>query len=56
MFSHEPFRCAVSALGEDAVMFSVDHPFESMMVASAWFDKLELLPEHREKAAWKNAS
>jgi 2,3-dihydroxybenzoate decarboxylase len=30
MFSESPLLCALRELGEDAVMFSVDHPFESM--------------------------
>ena len=56
MFSDEPFACALQALGEDAVMFSVDHPFESMSEASAWFDDAPVTEAVREKAAWRNAS
>ena len=33
MFSDSPLLCALRELGEDAVMFSVDHPFESMATA-----------------------
>jgi 2,3-dihydroxybenzoate decarboxylase len=29
-FSDEPLRCALDALGEDNVMYSIDYPFESM--------------------------
>jgi 2,3-dihydroxybenzoate decarboxylase len=38
VFSDEPLMCAIKALGEDSIMFSVDHPFENMEKASVWFD------------------
>ncbi len=56
MFSDEPFACALQAMGEDAVMFSVDHPFESMSEAGNWFDKAPMTEPAREKVAWRNAT
>ena len=54
-FSDEPLACALQALGEEAVMFSVDHPFESMSDASAWLDKAPVSEPVREKISWRNA-
>lgn len=56
MFSDEPFACALKAMGEDALMFSVDHPFESMSEAGAWFDKAPIADAVREKVSWGNAT
>ncbi len=36
-FSDEPLDCALEALGEDSIMFSVDPRFEEMKEASAWW-------------------
>lgn len=55
-FSDVPLQCSLQALGEDAVMFSVDHPFESMTEASAWFDRTPLSDDLREKISWRNAA
>jgi 2,3-dihydroxybenzoate decarboxylase len=41
-FSDDPLSCAISALGEDNVMYSVDYPFESMTEAANWFDAAHL--------------
>ena len=56
VFSDIPLSCALQGLGEDAVMFSVDHPFESMAVASNWFDKAPVSEPMREKISWRNAT
>ena len=55
MFSDEPLLCALRTLGEDAVMFSVDHPFESMTAAGAWFDQTPVSEATREKISHRNA-
>ena len=55
MFSDEPMFCALSAIGEDNILFAVDHPFESMDDASAWFDRMPLCDSTREKIAFANA-
>ncbi len=56
MFSDPPMACALQGLGDDAVMFSVDHPFESMAAAGGWFDKAPVSDEVREKISWRNAT
>ena len=56
MFSDLPLNCALQALGEDMVMYSVDHPFESMTAANEWFEKAPLSAEVREKVSWRNAA
>jgi 2,3-dihydroxybenzoate decarboxylase len=54
-FSDEPLRCALDALGEDSVMFSVDYPFESMTEAADWLGAAELDPKVRAKVERENA-
>ena len=56
MFSDPPLACALQGLGEDLVLYSVDHPFESMTVANEWFEQAPVTPEVREKIAWRNAT
>jgi 2,3-dihydroxybenzoate decarboxylase len=54
-FSDEPLRCALDALGEDNVMYSVDHPFESMTEAAEWLDAYRLDAQVRAKIEHANA-
>ncbi len=54
-FSDEPLRCALDALGEDSVMYSVDYPFESITEASEWLDAANLDPRVCAKAERENA-
>ena len=56
MFSNEPLACALAAMGEDAVLFSVDHPFEDMKTASHWLDEAPVSDAVREKLSWGNAT
>ena len=56
MFSDPPLACALAALGDDAVLFSVDHPFEDMAAAAAWFDKAPVSDAVRDKIAAGNAT
>ena len=53
--SLDPLRCALSALGESRVMFSVDYPFETTASAADWLDTVELEPALRRKVAHENA-
>jgi 2,3-dihydroxybenzoate decarboxylase len=55
MFSDEPLLCALKALGEDSVMFSVDHPFEDMKEAVRWLDDAPIDSAVREKISSGNA-
>jgi 2,3-dihydroxybenzoate decarboxylase len=54
-FSDDPLRCALDALGDDSVMFSVDYPFESMTEAADWLGAAELDPKVRAKVEHENA-
>ena len=54
-FSDDPLSCAISALGEDNVMYAVDYPFESMTEAAGWFDAAPLSDAVRVKVAQENA-
>lgn len=46
---------AVMAMGEDAVLFAIDYPYESTATAVAFLDTAPLSPAAREKIAWRNA-
>ena len=54
-FSDEPLDCALKALGEDSIMFSVDHPFEDMKEASSWLDAAPIPEAVSEKISSGNA-
>ena len=56
VFSDPPFLCALSAVGDDRILYSVDHPFEIMQEAADWFDKAPISAETREKVSWRNAA
>lgn len=55
VFSLPPFECALSALGEDNVMFSVDYPFENMEPACEFIEKAPISEELRAKVCYRNA-
>jgi 2,3-dihydroxybenzoate decarboxylase len=55
VFSEPPLRCAIDALGEDNVMFSIDYPFEHSNLASDFIDGLSLSDELRNKVCFENA-
>jgi 2,3-dihydroxybenzoate decarboxylase len=55
VFSDEPLHCALDALGEDSVMYSVDYPFESMTEAAEWLDASKLSAQVRAKIERENA-
>ncbi|MEW6255154.1 MAG: amidohydrolase family protein [Pseudomonadota bacterium] len=50
-----PLIAAISALGADQVMFSVDYPYEDSAVAGHFLDQAAISAEHREKVARLNA-
>lgn len=56
MYSREPLVCAMSALGDDRVMFSADYPFESAEEAGAFMDEVELTEAQRAAVAYDNAA
>jgi 2,3-dihydroxybenzoate decarboxylase len=47
--------CAIAALGEDNVMFSVDYPFEDCRVAAAFIESAEISEATRVKICHANA-
>ena len=47
--SHAALACALAALGEDSVMFSVDYPFEDCAVAAKFIDSAPLSEVARAK-------
>ena len=56
MYSREPLVCALSALGEDRVMFSADYPFESSAEAGTFMDEVDLTASQRQAVAFDNAA
>ena len=56
MYSREPLVCAISALGEDRVMFSADYPFESSAEAGTFMDEVDLSASQRQAVAFDNAA
>jgi len=55
MCSNGPLLCALSELGEDNVMFSVDYPYESSEVAAQFIQKAPITEKVREKICYQNA-
>lgn len=55
VFDQAAFNCAVSALGIDNIMFSVDDPFGDNFEAIEFLKATQLSPENRTKLACKNA-
>ena len=53
--SPEPLVCALSALGEDRVMFSADYPFENCAEAADFIDNADLAEHLRQKICSGNA-
>ena len=55
MFSAEPLMCAISALGQDRIMFATDYPFEPLDEASAFIDHVALADDVRAAICADNA-
>ena len=54
-FTVPPFLCALSVVGADRLMFSVDYPVGENSVGRAFLDALPVAPADREKVAHTNA-
>jgi predicted TIM-barrel fold metal-dependent hydrolase len=54
-FSTPALTNAVTEIGADRVMFSVDYPFEDMSEAAEWFDSAEISEADRRKIGRTNA-
>jgi len=55
-FHTRTLQNAISEIGSDRVMFSVDYPYETMQEAAAWFDASLLCPNDRFKIGRANAA
>jgi hypothetical protein len=53
--SDASLRCALDAMGESSVMFSVDYPFEKTEVAAQFIDNANISETERIKVASDNA-
>lgn len=47
---------AITEVGADRILFSVDYPFEEASEAVNWFDSAPLSAEDRRKIGWENAA
>jgi 2,3-dihydroxybenzoate decarboxylase len=56
VFDHVPLRCAIDAMGEDRVMFSVDYPLEFSDQAAAFIESAPMTEARRKKVCWDNAA
>ena len=54
--SDPPLQCAIAALGDDRILFSVDYPFERTHLASDWIESTDIPEETREKICSLNAA
>lgn len=50
-----PLLCTLAELGDDRVMFSIDHPFEDSVEAARWLERAPLEPATREAVERANA-
>jgi 2,3-dihydroxybenzoate decarboxylase len=55
ILSLEPLLCAVSALGEENVMFSIDYPFEDSAAACEFVGSAPISEDLRAKLCYRNA-
>lgn len=55
VFSNGPLLCALDAIGEENVMFSIDYPYESVGAATQFIDNAPISDSVREKICYKNA-
>ncbi len=53
--SHAALVCALDEMGDDAVMFSVDYPYESIAIAADFIDTAPISSAVREKVCFRNA-
>lgn len=55
VFSNAAFLCALTAFGVDRIMFSVDYPYSSPVLATQWFDHVPIAPDDKRKIMHGNA-
>lgn len=54
-FHTETLACALSEVGADRILFSVDWPFEDLSQGAEWFDRARISEEDRVKIGRANA-
>lgn len=55
MSDNPPFLCALQALGDDHILFSVDYPYESSEVAAKFLEQAPISEAQKNKVAYYNA-
>ncbi|MFD1796964.1 amidohydrolase [Paracoccus aurantiacus] len=55
VYSDEPLRCALAALGDDRVLFSVDYPYERPHEAGEWIEAADITDAQRSAVCRENA-
>ena len=55
MFSPEPLMCAMSAPGQNRIMFATDYPFEPLDEASEFIDRVTIAEDVRAAICSDNA-
>jgi len=54
-FSTPTFQCALTVVGIERMLFSVDYPFEDTKDAASWFDSMQMAESDKLKIARSNA-
>jgi predicted TIM-barrel fold metal-dependent hydrolase len=54
-FTEPPLRCALSVVGADRILFSVDYPFSPNQAGRTFIDSLSIGEADRQKIAFLNA-
>jgi predicted TIM-barrel fold metal-dependent hydrolase len=54
MFTHAPLLCALSVIGVDRIIFSVDYPYSTNEEGRAFLDTAPVSPTDRDKIAYLN--
>ncbi len=55
MCADTPLGCALEALGDHAVMFSTDYPYEDIQLAADWIENAAISEDQRIKVCRTNA-
>lgn len=55
VFDDAPLLCSIEKLGAEAIMFSVDYPYEDSMMASQWIENAQLAPDVKAAICYGNA-
>ena len=54
--ANSAIRCALDALGQDRVMFSIDYPFEDTRTATDWIERAAITDAERASVCYQNAA